>query len=56
MTCLKSSLQEEAKPFLENIPEQCSVEDNWIKFKSIVNSHTEKYVPHKMSKSKQSYP
>ena len=50
VTSLKSSLQEEAKAFLENNPEQCSVEDNWIKFQSIVNSHMEKYELHKMSK------
>ncbi|XP_072036924.1 uncharacterized protein [Amphiura filiformis] len=56
VSSLKCSLQKETETFFANQPEQNSVDSNWTIFKDIVNSHMERFIPHKMSKSKQSYP
>ena len=53
---LRSSLTENAKDFLASSPENNSVDTNWNKFKDIVNSHMDKFIPYKMSKAKQSFP
>jgi hypothetical protein len=53
---IKTSLNTEAEKFLGSSPEENSVETNWAAFKSIVHTHMEKFIPHKMSRSKPSYP
>jgi hypothetical protein len=53
---LKESLETEVDSFLSNNPENNTVETNWLQFKNIVHTHMEKFIPHKMTKSKQSHP
>lgn len=53
---LKSSLRNHSRAFFEENPEQNDVDTNWIKFREMVNMHMERFIPHKMSKTKHSYP
>lgn len=53
---LTASLASEVNTFFNNNPENNTVEINWLHFKNIVHTHMEKFIPHKMTKSKHSYP
>ena len=52
----KSMLREECDRFLQSNPELRSVDENWDWFKECIQKGIDKFVPHRMSKGKQSHP